>query len=436
MASIDELNLLPDDIDADAVGEFSRSDSPRPQSLDDGEEQPPQLGNDTRADSSIPSGLGENDKKRHRSWFITIHPVATLTPAELAKWIEDVPTILNPVHSSVKTIMTTVYVHERGGEENRDHLHVYVRYSPLVNWDAVVKDFTLRNCAHPWVMYTLKDFSVLKYIDKRDKTFVSGVYQYGVIPKVGASSEFEKAVAIVSTTGSLVGVDPRQKALHGRGLRELALDFPVDNHRKVNVITVFGRREVGKSRQLQLFFNRENFFPPMVGPTGVWWSGYNTQRVVVLDEYHGQVPLTTLKIMLDGSRMDINVHGGSVHARWDTIFVMSNLDDEGKANPLTKWYRNLFSNMTWPPVQDRLSDEAGSLIRRLFYGTPNFIVIPDEGTIESQQDLLQHKYAECFAYCGMTKDGSTIFPNFSEIPPERRIEALYTPPPTKVPKLN
>lgn len=102
--------------------------------------------------------------------------------------------------------------------------------------------------------------------------------------------------------------------------------------RTVTVHVIYGSTGVGKTRSaLQqgqelgtTFLMRKD-----AGKT-MWWDGYTGQKVLVLDEYHGNwMPYKSILGVLDGHPYRCPVKGSHVWGEWETVLITSCREPHG-----------------------------------------------------------------------------------------------------------
>ena len=74
-----------------------------------------------------------------------------------------------------------------------------------------------------------------------------------------------------------------------------------------------------------------------------WWQHYQSEEIVVFNEFDGKYPHYDFKLMVDGDRFIANSKGQSVVANAKVVFICSNI-------PLDKWYEHLDSNLRDPII--------------------------------------------------------------------------------------
>lgn len=106
--------------------------------------------------------------------------------------------------------------------------------------------------------------------------------------------------------------------------------------RTVNVHVIYGATGVGKTRsaleQANEMVGGSYLHRKDIGKT-MWWDGYTGQKVLVLDEYHGNwMPYKSILGILDGHGYRCPVKGSFVWAEWTTVFITS-------SGPPHSWYQ-------------------------------------------------------------------------------------------------
>lgn len=184
------------------------------------------------------------------------------------------------------------------------------------------------------------------------------------------------------TQGRRTDLDELLKAVQeGQGLRQVAEANPsvfVRYHKGIKafkdllfvpkdrgeqeVFVLYGDAGTGKSRYV--FENFPEVFPVALGRAGgqLWWDGYDGESTIIIDDFHGEIPLVEFKRILDRHKMRVPVKGGFVPACWNTIFITSNMQ------PID-WYAT-------PEPQDRQA------IARRITGMRKFMCDVDGGRSE------------------------------------------------------
>lgn len=93
--------------------------------------------------------------------------------------------------------------------------------------------------------------------------------------------------------------------------------------RNIETTYIFGDSGVGKTTKIFKEYGFENVF--RVSYYGKFmFNGYNGEKVLLLDEFTGQVNFTWLNQILDGYPLKVEVKGGERIACFEKIFIVSN----------------------------------------------------------------------------------------------------------------
>lgn len=92
---------------------------------------------------------------------------------------------------------------------------------------------------------------------------------------------------------------------------------------KSHVIVLVGDAGVGKSRWAHDFANLLGL-DAYVKPDGPWWDRYNQEKVVIIDDFHGNIPYGEFKKILDRFPYQVPVKGAFVEFNPDWIIITSN----------------------------------------------------------------------------------------------------------------
>ena len=126
------------------------------------------------------------------------------------------------------------------------------------------------------------------------------------------------------------------------------LDPPPHRTEKTKLYLFTGKSGTGKSRlAFELAGGTEGFYKR----PGKWWDGYSQQRVVVLDDYRGDLDYNELLLLADRYPHRVEVKNGSAIFNSQLIIITS-----------TKTCRH------WYPDENEFSE----LRRRTTYHTENF----------------------------------------------------------------
>jgi len=99
--------------------------------------------------------------------------------------------------------------------------------------------------------------------------------------------------------------------------------------RKISVIVRFGDPGMGKSR---VAFEEGAYAVASYEPE--WWDGYDGEKVVLFDDFYGQIKLSRMLRLLDGYSVQVPVKGGFRYLLATKIYITSNCHPDD-------WYPNV-----------------------------------------------------------------------------------------------
>lgn len=167
---------------------------------------------------------------------------------------------------------------------------------------------------------------------KKDETYTGGLrYEYGHLPdrpepmkaaerRQRAAEEldiikegYKRPAEIPSMTLMECGFIPAMK--------ELTADILGPYRPNLKIITLVGPPATGKSYAIQSFCPEHGLCMP--GNSGVWFQR-PTEKVMVFEEFKGQIPLQRMLKLLDPYPYALEVKGGMRPAMYETVIITSN----------------------------------------------------------------------------------------------------------------
>ncbi len=100
------------------------------------------------------------------------------------------------------------------------------------------------------------------------------------------------------------------------------------------VFVLWGDPGTGKSRHVYESHGYQDVYRLPLGSTE-WWDHYESQSVVLLDDFYGQIPLSRLLVITDRHPTLLPRKGSFSSATYRTLYITSNV-------PWTEWYSELF----------------------------------------------------------------------------------------------
>lgn len=134
--------------------------------------------------------------------------------------------------------------------------------------------------------------------------------------------------AIISREARLTDIimeQPEVYCRHRNGLRDvqaLADKKNTKEFRQVEVEVISGPTGTGKTRRA--VEHCKDYFKIEASELQ-WFDGYDGEKTLIIDEYNNDVPITRLLNILDGYQLRLPIKGGFTYARWDKVFITTNL---------------------------------------------------------------------------------------------------------------
>lgn len=317
-------------------------------------------------------------------------------------------------------VLYLVYQLERGAGDT-EHVQGFIQFSVRKRMNGI-KNISYQNTegatvkpferAHLEVMRgTPKEAS--DYC-KKEASRIAGPFEFGEL-KGGQGTRTDLAVAAKSIldTGSLKTVAPDVILKYASGCFKLLALAKAPRRDDLQVFCIRGATGIGKSYAIHGLF--PDVYSPFYGNGGLWWDGYTDQKVVMLEEYRGQVQLQKLLQILDPYPLRLEVKGGAVPARYTLCFITSNA-------PPQDWYEN---------KDGKRNLELNALYRRLGIDTGRYIDVGAEG-IQGRHELhaklrtalLMHGHSLPLSLADAP--GSSLIPSTSSAVPPRSTTPILT----------
>jgi hypothetical protein len=172
-----------------------------------------------------------------------------------------------------------------------------------------------------------------------------GPWIFGEKPKgQGKRTDLEIAAQLLSDGGSLRDLaiqHPTSFIKYNRGLSAYKKIIGRPRSERTVLLSYFGPTCSGKSTHALeiargLASSDEDIFyltKDMCHGNGIWWDGYDSHSVVVIEEFYGWMKLNSFLNLIDSTPLTVQTKGGSTHmvARW--VITTSN-------DPPKDWYTN------------------------------------------------------------------------------------------------
>jgi len=177
--------------------------------------------------------------------------------------------------------------------------------------------------------------------------------EYGEISNQGGRSDLDEIHTMLANGMSMLEIADSNFEMYCRYNKAYAqYQYLIEErnstqNRDLEVSYYWGDTGCGKSHKAR----EENpgLFSVSEGITGMWWTGYNGQTTVLLDDFRGTIPLHILLKYLDKYPVQVPVHCGYKWLRATKIIITSNLapeelyknSDERSRNALLRRIKNI-----------------------------------------------------------------------------------------------
>jgi hypothetical protein len=160
---------------------------------------------------------------------------------------------------------------------------------------------------------------------KKEDTRVSGPFEYGKMVSQGTRTDLQNAITTLTTTNDLSIVaeqHPIAFIKNHQGMKQLQSIRVPKRTWKTEVYWIYGPSGTGKSHTAWEKYNPSSYYIMPEGD-GRWWDGYVGQEDVIIDDYKGSIPFSTLLKLLDKYELTVQIKGGHVSFCPRRIFITS-----------------------------------------------------------------------------------------------------------------
>jgi len=151
----------------------------------------------------------------------------------------------------------------------------------------------------------------------KDGNFV----EWGVIPVQGRRTDMETLVDNIKSGASIAEIADAQPGMAIRylgNIQKLRLHYLPVRRTKTHVTWLYGPTGTGKSHRAHLEAGADAYHKS----SGKWWSGYDGQLHVVLDDFRkGWFPFADLLRLLDKYPYQVEIKGGEVQFLAERIWI-------------------------------------------------------------------------------------------------------------------
>ena len=206
-----------------------------------------------------------------------------------------------------------IFGFEVGEEEKTPHIQGYVRFRSTVGFNAM---------AHKLVRARLErangdDMQNKKYCSKDDNHEEYGEAEES---KQGSRNDI-KAVSQLIRSGEIEQTDfmfdyPEMYVRYGRMFDRMFAEVAPKRTTEPNIIWRYGLSGTGKTRHI--FDNHDNVY---VKDNTLWWDGYKSGDVILIDDFDNNIPYRVLLRILDRYQYQGQIKGGYVQVNSPHIYI-------------------------------------------------------------------------------------------------------------------
>lgn len=257
-----------------------------------------------------------------KSWCITLH---------------------NPLPSYKSTLVadpTFVYFVENREicpETGKTHGQAYLEFSSNKRLGGLVKIFGPKNHFEPrkGTREQARDYC-MKEESREPGTVPLELGEWKESKGKGKRTDLQDACESLKKRGLKPTIEesPHMYVKYAVNMERLAQFYVGQNSqfRKLNVVVLVGPPGCGKTRYVWDNNDFDEVYPlTTYGKGKTWFQGYMGQKILLIDDFNGNIEFTELLRILDGYKLYVETKGGSALAEWTTVYITSNY-------PVSDWY--------------------------------------------------------------------------------------------------
>jgi len=267
---------------------------------------------------------------------------------------------LQQVDWAAAGVRYVVFQQEAGTAEQHKHLQGFISFVDKKRTPAV-QEVLLGNRVHT----EKRRGTVQQAADycKKMETRKPGTepYEWGELPRgQGARSDLKVFCAKIKESGVHAAAleFPTTFIKYPRGAEALQRHYrnaEVPEERNLTVVVYWGQPGCGKSYAALQYAKGEPRYELQEPGEGkqTWFDGYDGQKILVLNDFEGNMGYRELLRMLDGYKILVQTKGGAAYAEWTAVVITAN-------SPPDQWY----------PDRDRRGRELDVWCDEIYRGTP------------------------------------------------------------------
>lgn len=271
-----------------------------------------------------------------------------------------------------KDLVTYMVVGEEVGESGTPHYQGYIELKTKTRFSALKKLFPppLPHLEHKCKKSTR--YQAADYCRKEGK-----FAEIGIPPRVGSSKAQHldimcDAIKNGQTLEQAAQLKPAAFVQNHNGLakwRDMCTTIP--NRRDMECHLYYGATNTGKTHKA--FTDYPELFKKPIGK-GLWFDGYNAEKQILIDEFHGQYPLSDILQIMDVWKCKVEIKCNHTYLQNNLLIFTSNMHpsqfqywEGNKREELKSAFNRRFTKIVWFITRSdiRVFDKKHDILRFL-----------------------------------------------------------------------
>jgi hypothetical protein len=232
---------------------------------------------------------------------------------------------------------------ERCPTTNRAHAHLYVEFTNPWRFNRVKRTFGVIGTS-PSVEIRRGSRNEAREYATKSESRIAGPWEWGTFVRDGQKRSIEEIKNRISEGATELEIADEffgEWCRYRKSFARYRTLCARPRNWKTRTVILWGDSGTGKTRSVYDYFGNENVYDvPRPNGGNVWFDNYNGQRVVLLDDFYGWLPLHFLLKIADRYAMQVPCKGGFRNFNPEYLCITSNSE-------WTNWYK-------WPEFGERL----------------------------------------------------------------------------------